>query len=210
MKERSAVFKDFEVRAILRGSKTQHRWVLKNSAPPEATSAGVFFAPGKAYDAEWNWLSGDPHDCDSWCSVGDPFRCPYGQPGDRLWVREAWQAWCDFDNTAPRDIPVGSDIQYPATYDGWVSKIRPSIHMPRWASRITLEVTGVRVERLQDISEADALAEGVAYSMLQQIQAGQDRWARHAYQRLWESINDDGSWAANPFVWVGEFERVQR
>jgi hypothetical protein len=83
--------------------------------------------------------------------------------GDRLWCRENWQTHCDMDHITPRDLPHDAAVQYPATYDGWVSRVRPSIHMPRWASRLTLIVTDVRVERLQDISEADAQAEGIIY-----------------------------------------------
>jgi len=134
-------------------------------------------------------------------------KCRYGQRGDRLWVRETWQSLVIHDGLSPSDIPVGADIQYPATYDGWVSKRRPSIHMPRWASRITLEITGIRVERLQDISENDAVAEGVEF-WTPTVDVDPVPSPRPAYRLLWESINGAGSWGLNPWVFVIEFKRV--
>ena len=124
--------------------------------------------------------------------------------GDRLWIREAWRAPREFDAVAPRDIPPGTDVWYEAQdnvpfHPSDFGKLRPSIHMPRSLSRITLEVTGVRVERLQDISEADAIAEGTPFPF--------GGWVG-GYQKLWESINGPGSWDLNPWVWVVEFKRV--
>jgi hypothetical protein len=168
-------------------------------------------------------------------------RCPYGQPGDRLWVREAF----DFLPAGGTDEPNACEIVYwatgshekrsaPSTYNPMIyghEKIRPSIHMPRWASRITLEVTGVRVERLQDISESDAIAEGMERLPAPVIDggwsgpnrftlkgmgkgscAGLVSWnaptAAELYQHLWEEINGLDSWYENPWVWVVEFKRV--
>lgn len=130
--------------------------------------------------------------------------CPYGQPGDLLWVRETW-AWygCERD---PREVLYRADTSnLPESHGRW----RPSIHMPRWASRITLRVTGVRVERLQDITEVDAIAEGAQPFRLPCHP--QRETLRHVdgFALLWESINGAGSWDANPWVWVVEFERVQ-
>ena len=141
--------------------------------------------------------------------------CRYGQPGDRLWVRE----------TTKEDV-LGSvslaiyDADYAHVMDKsgghaewWYSKpVCPSIHMPRWASRITLEITGVRVERLPDISGADSAAEGVtgpigsprAYGVVTK------QFARDQFMRLWESINGPDSWQVNPWVWVVEFKRVDQ
>lgn len=113
----------------------------------------------------------------------------------RLWVRETWQSLVEHDGLSPSEIPEGSDIQYPATYDGWVSKLRPSIHMPRWASRIELEVSGVRVERLQDITEQDARAEGVE--------------SRAEFEALWGQIHGGEAWGANPWVWAYTFARME-
>ena len=147
-------------------------------------------------------------------------RCPYGQPGDRLWVRETWQAVNGNDRarhivTHPR--PDRGWLEYAATprLDEPAYKWRPSIFMPRWASRITLEVTGVRVQRLHDISEADARAEGIdfdpgeggTFHVAGLAGCGSDS-AVDAYRKLWEAINGLRSWAANPWVWVVEFKNA--
>jgi hypothetical protein len=145
-----------------------------------------------------------PHDT---AMIADDFAmpCPYGSPGDRLWVREAFR---DARSHAAGRVLYRADGDVAC---GW----KPSIHMPRSASRITLEVTGVRVERLQAISEADALAEGVSFVADGCARFGVDglpgSWcdcAVTAYAALWESINGAGSWDANPWVWVIEFKRL--
>jgi hypothetical protein len=141
--------------------------------------------------------------------------CPYGQPGDRLWVRERFQPLLA-DGVEIYDANwktgQGYAIGYPATDgiqeyidadDNLGSACKPSIHMPRWASRITLEVTGVRVERLNDISEVDALYEGVTRASTATVFCGYV----DAYAALWDQINGAGAWAANPWVWVMEFRR---
>ena len=156
--------------------------------------------------------------------------CPHGQPGDRLWVREAWRITKKHDKTPPRDIPerkctvffeAGGSIanqsnglwQEDPAYSaidagGLAGKLRPGIFMPRWMSRINLEITAVRVERLQYISEADAMAEGVRYGYGEPFDAAHTISDRRRYQLLWESINGPGSWAANPWVWVVSFKRL--
>ena len=142
------------------------------------------------------------------------WRCPYGKPGDRLWVREAWShtgegVW----TIADARKRLGGHPIYAATYDGppplgwW-----PSIHMPREFSRLTLEVTEVRVERLQDISKADSLAEGL-------VAAPGGWWSgaegqasptpQDAYAALWNSINGPGSWDDNPWVWAVTFKLLE-
>jgi hypothetical protein len=185
MKERPILMSAAMVRAILDGRKTQTRRVLKGlemrSGMPEPEFASLLRC------------------------------CPYGVPGERLWVREAWQSHIG---------SVGESLiyAYRATDDHRLGPWRPSIHMPRVASRITLEVAGVRVERLQDISEADARAEGTAELPGQHgepaawwtadVGAGprlHGRTARDAYRFLWEQINGPGSWDANLWVWVIEF-----
>ena len=127
-------------------------------------------------------------------------KCPYGAPGDRLWVRETW----DTD---------GKTIAYRATTpetttDPEPMRWRPSIHMPRWASRLTLAVTSVRVERVQEITEADARAEGIEPQ--RSDYSGEDSNSLQ-FRDLWDSINAARGygWAVNPWVWVVEFERVQ-
>lgn len=214
MKERPIPFKTQMVRALLAGTKTQTRRVV-NPAP----------------------MMVEDHRCVPWDGNHSALmlkltdagrRCPYGQPGDRLWVREAF----DFIPSGGPDEPQACEIVYwatgsleprtaPSEYNPMIygrEKVRPSIHMPRWASRITLEVTGVRVERLQDISREDAWSEGCNQMTASGLglggeDAGQEHfiyggYARKTFAALWESINGDGSWDANPWVWVIEFKRV--
>ena len=168
-----------------------------------------------------------------------PELCPYGQPGDRLWVREAWRVPISLDDLSGKQIAEKCldagyrkpwcPIQYEA--DGarisekdWrefgphpntqvPGRYRHARFMPRWASRITLEVTGVRVERLQDINEADAIAEGLLRDGDGWRGAPDLPWFASpvaAYRSLWESINGAGNWAANPWVWVVEFKRLEQ
>jgi hypothetical protein len=145
---------------------------------------------------------------------------PYGIPGDRLWVRETWRVSSAHNDLRPSRIPRGTTVEYLADGPGMLEgKTRPSIFMPRWASRITLQITDVRVMRLQEISSADARAEGIAELLLQAGQAG--AWwsagptpALHgrspiaAFQRLWESIHGDGSWLDNPTVRAISFQLI--
>lgn len=149
--------------------------------------------------------------------------CPRGQPGDRLWVRETWQFAPLRGIYVYRADPTWSGVPAPTPDGRW----RSSIHMPRCASRITLEITDVRVERVQDISRDDAIAEGVewnkcptgqtAESLDAQMLAHRIGKAAHyvadidyvgGFRWLWESINGRDSWHANPFVWVIEFRRI--
>ena len=218
MTERPIIFSAPMVRAILAGTKVQTRRVVKPQ-PPEILPA---YAPKVYWPARDRHMThGDPdgaaylqferpgdYDGAHVMRGGFGFRCPYGQPGDRLWVREAWKV--DLNHKFYR-----ADEQRP----GELTSAMPwmhSIHMPRWASRITLEVTAVRVERLQDISEADALAEGVSPKwepgcsgrLMEALGGFSFRPAASAYAELWEQINGPGSWDANPWVWVIEFKRV--
>ncbi|MBF8720225.1 hypothetical protein [Pseudomonas guariconensis] len=143
--------------------------------------------------------------------------CPLGRPGDRLWVREAWAADAQVDSIAPRELSLGEPILYPA--DGVIrqtgcamisrGKIRPSIHMPRRLSRILLEITDVRVERLQDISEQQALAEGVMSAERDIDPDGNGYSPVELFGGLWVKLNGMDSWSANPWVWVVEFQRIQ-
>jgi hypothetical protein len=146
--------------------------------------------------------------------------CPYGKPGDRLWVRETF---ADLRGTGieHRPDPSGPLKRYAFAADHppgsngdearkeFGVKWKPSIHMPRAASRITLEITGVRVERLQDISEADAVSEGATWSFSRSGPRG-DLSVKAGFVDLWESINGPGSWDANPWVWVVEFKRLEQ
>ncbi|HBO2839599.1 TPA: hypothetical protein ACP31N_002655 [Pseudomonas aeruginosa] len=192
MKERPILFTGPMVRAILEGRKTVTRRVVT----PQPDFLGSMVDPNTPFKT----LDAGLH---------ARITCPYGQPGDRLWVREAWAADAQVDAIAPSDLSQGEPIWYPAdlsvrqTGCSMISKgrVRPSIHMPRWACRILLEITAVRVERLQDISDPGALAEGVSHSEMHSGDSLVDVFAR-----LWESTG--GDWAANPWVWVLEFKRV--
>ncbi len=199
MKERPILFSAPMVRAILNGSKTQTRRVVKPQPTGFVGGPGVTFCDGSpAPLVPMNDFAG---------SCGQEIVCPYGDPGDRLFVRETY--WRDEEDGAilyaanPDDFEVVHHNKVVTGSERY--KWKPSIFMPRWASRITLEVTGVRVERLQDISEADAQAEGCTAKLAEESPALDD--SRHEYRDLWESINGPGSWDLNPWVWVVEFKR---
>lgn len=218
MKERPILFSSSMVRAILDGSKTMTRRIIR----PQPTHFNPAGTPRRVVP------NGGPSE--SIC-------CPDGEPGDRLWVRETFSGpHCMDASDGCKAVPPSkwgdcSRIWYWAdgnpTEGDW-TRPRPSIHMPRWASRILLEITDVRVERLQDISEDDARAEGIERGKdfpgwyrgpLDGDSAGLAEAGRHfkiptafpklAFRALWESINGPKSWAANPWVWVVEFRRVE-
>lgn len=213
MTERPILFSAPMVRALLAGRKTQTRRVVKprhdwhvDEVPDER---GVF-RPWPIFEA---YVYAEPE------TVEVP--CPYGSPGDRLWVKESIrrvaepvgeERWCESEYIADGE-PTEADV-WP-----WKNRALPSIHMPRGLSRLTLEVTAVRVERLQAISEEDAKAEGVKpffeeHSSIgpdQRITSGElaaDAPFRASFAVLWDTINEATSWAANPWVWVVEFKRV--
>lgn len=151
--------------------------------------------------------------------TGDVTLCPYGVAGNQLWVRETFSPIYPQDPDYNEGKPIAYD--YAATYQhgdrlgdslGIKKTWKPSIHMPRAASRITLEITGVRVERLQDISEADAIAEGIEKHMTGLWLPCREEGKAHidprlAYRDLWESINGTDSWDKNPWVWAIAFQR---
>ncbi len=205
MNEYPILFSAEMVRAILDGRKTQTRRIIK-AKHEEGVICGAAAAPGHAIES-WGggqWSRAVHSEC---------LASPYGAIGDKLWVKETWAAWDKFDGDASeisgrakdlveRGITQGH-ISYRADPQTHADKWRPSIFMPRWASRITLEIVSVRVERLQDISHRDALAEGVEYDV-----SKQDGNPIARYQKLWESINGKGSWAQNPWVWCVEFKKL--
>lgn len=186
MKERPIIFSGEMVRAILAGEKTQTRRMIKPQPDPM-------------------WLP----------RTAKPSVSPYGQRGDRLWVREAWAQIedkrifyrSDYGNQAAATFVNCEQVNW-----------RPSIHMPRWASRITLEIVNVRVERLQDISARDAKAEGAGGDRGMTTADKQLLYDAHVleispliliFRRVWESIHSAGSWTANPWVWVIEFKSIE-
>lgn len=200
--DRPILFSAPMVRAILEGRKTVTRREVKKRAALDCLAAG--FEPA--------FLA----------LPGNADLCPYGKPGDRLWVRETF-AFADKSGShdaAPDDHwrPARPGME-PEIYRCWYRASdghtadgfwKPSIHMPRWASRILLEITDVRVERLQDISEEQALAEGIAKNQDggYQVENGKHYFASpvDSFASLWSSVG--GEWGANPWVWVVEFKRV--
>jgi hypothetical protein len=223
--ERPILFSGPMVRAILEGRKTQTRRILKPTPIGSALviDSGVY--PDR-YNKSDEWAFWLP---DNRMTEPRTWRCPYGVPGDRLWVRETWApVWdcpalpcCEesesFDvnhrRVAYRATEPNALEDYACSFncdhdEPGCAPWRPSIHMYRKDSRITLDVAGVRVERLQDISEGDAKAEGVGAAPF--CKAGRRAGLEHveAFEDLWGSINGAESWAANPWVWVVEFRRV--
>lgn len=188
MTDRPILFSAPMVRALLAGTKTQMRRVIRPRHNPNRPSL---------FDGTWSDSYVLDPDNQKWRDDAYPWRV-----GDRLWVREAWRTERTFDEVRPRDLPIfelpGLPIFYEANDNGqtstwgnpWGEKRRPSMFMLRWASRLTLVVTGVKVERLQDISEEDAQAEGCDGGSL----------CVPVFRDLWKSINGPGSWEANPWV----------
>jgi hypothetical protein len=230
------------VKALLAGTKTQTRRIVK----PQPINRVDYFAAAPGGNIHVGFEEqpiAPPKGRESWRGL-----CPYGRAGDRLWVKETWAVAAKHNTTKPTDLPERSmTIAYRAgghscnDEAGWksfnedasglhIGQWRPSLFMRRWMSRLTLEITAVRVERLQEISEADAVAEGCdpSHGLL-----GSDRLSGYEgrlgfdvvngkavmrkepsrpiqrYRWLWESVNGAGSWEANPFVWVVSFRRVE-
>ena len=187
VKERGMIFNDEMVRAILGGNKTQTRRIVEEKFYGRAVAAELLAK-----------------------------HCPYGQPGDRIWVRETYRvhgkatdvatlvyrasvrnSWTEQTHRVPVEVcnkPVSE-------------KWTPSIHMPRWASRILLEITDVRVERLRDMSEADAKAEGASPAMYKITPP--EAVYRVGFGDIWRGIYGQENWLSNPWVWVIEFKRIQ-
>ncbi|HEN4830094.1 hypothetical protein [Klebsiella pneumoniae] len=208
MTERGMIFNAEMVRAILDGRKTQTRRPIK-------WKQTRFTEIGEREDGtKWPWSEDAEHACDFW------HPCPFGAVGDRIWVRETFQGplvheelfeeysaypekfetpeYCEYaadGGVRPEYCDLDDNLRH-----GW----RPSIHMPRWASRVLLEITDVRVERLKSISDGDALREGCSTADMKSGDCVADVFAR-----LWASIYGAESWNANPWVWVIEFKRVE-
>ena len=225
MKEKQIPFSGAMVRAILAGTKTQTRRVVKwpeGFDPKDATVEQYERYRDGSYRAiVW----GTPYD-DGAFSV----KCKYGGPGDGLWVRETWRPWCDPEEWTCVQYQADAGVMKPDAWDeqqgcwcecvgdenaerdakGMTPRWRSPRFMPRWASRITLEVTGVRVERVQEITEKDILAEGYPHDLgyrnhdAEPHPGGPLKW----YSTLWDEINMDCGygWNVNPWVWVVEFK----
>ncbi|EOA8199562.1 TPA: hypothetical protein ACW7JL_003022 [Enterobacter hormaechei] len=209
MKERGMIFNGEMVRAILGGRKTQTRRIVKPQ--PELTKNSGFSWNGALYGAG----SDDRETNRNFAHI----KCPHGKPGDRIWVRETWaEAGAGapdlklYRANYPAHVPTHYENVPPAEDVRWT----PSIHMPRWASRILLEITDVRVERLNDISEEDARAEGIIDGGCLNCGepepcgcANPEPDATDAFAYLWQSIYGQENWNANPWVWVIEFNRIE-
>lgn len=224
VKERPILFSAPMVRAILEGRKTVTRRAVRAGFNPDDLEGTL-----SASECRKLYRELPQH-------FGASYFCPYGQPGDRLWVRETWagplvdedqmhlvemNGWDSFRKPEHCQYRAsgGTAEFFDYAKDETVCRWTPSIHMPRWASRILLEITDVRVERLQDISEDQAQAEGVRL-----MRDGSDTWvsregpgnlvtpwptAKEAFSDLWNSIDGPHAWAANPWVWAVSFKRVK-
>ena len=229
-------FNDEMVRAILDGRKTQTRRIMK--VQPESNQFGLLRISDstKRNDiGKYHWAESNATGTHARSML---FSCPFGYVGDRIWVRETFSCIGNEDghpvdahgNLCSREdaqrIYRASAIHKPNNYGLWTSQEgfdfegawTPSIHMPRWASRITLEITGVGVQRLQSISPNDVAREGLVklpatgrYCLNQgdQYFGGASHDAREVFSWLWESIYGEESWQANPWVWVMEFKRIE-
>lgn len=251
IKERPILFSAEMVRAILEGRKTQTRRVLKSEVPdtPFDLKCDAFRnVPQSNCGISDTWTMAQARHCGGWSTEytwhGRFLKCPYGKPGDRLWVRETFYAFgrweTRFSEKKGRDEwhfvdltkECGQEYQYPGSMEFEMPKRsagitpcwwkRPALFMPRSASRILLEITDVRVERLQDISDADAIAEGVQHKCYQNIEG--DFFTvdpetekilgmtigdyKTGFQSIWQSINGAESWAANPWVWAITFKKI--
>lgn len=215
MKEKPILFSAPMIRAILNGTKSQTRRVVKLQPYEGVTIVGPEYYAPVAYDKQGEMEPGKEiygiYDEDGEWGV----KCPYGVPGEKLWVREAWFPRCsDAERYGTEEVIYRADGGC-AIQPKW----KPSIHMPRWASRLNLIVTGVRVERVQEISETDVKAEGVyqclkmsSFSGLHYEQITPEEMNPRIYGpfiSLWDSINKKRGfeWSENPFVWVIEFEK---
>lgn len=197
MKERPILFNGEMVRAILDGRKTQTRRVVK----PQPHAVQQF---GQTmWECDGGGMAGQFSDHIFGSCFAQLVKCPFGRVGDRLWARETC-AWLGDESYHTIHYKADRD-DWPKKNCGWV----PSIHMPRWASRITLEITGVRVERLQEISAFDAHQEGIGPVILSEVYpyGMKTRGAIEQFKHLWESTG--GDWSANPWVWVISFKRVR-
>lgn len=242
MVERPILFSAPMVRAILDGRKTQTRRSVKPQFSSDVTEVSEQPALDPILKCVVSGRSGlfeDGHGMD------EVRRCPYGKPGDRLYVKEHAWMYCEKRPNGVTEkgrlrfeyVPLGAspvwhcenhperpvmDVVHPETGNMWLWRKKLGRFLPKWASRITLEVIAVRVERLNDISEVDAVAEGVEMApapagknsyknYLAMEDAAALRWLRTpvlSYCSLWESLNGAGSWSENPWVWVVEFRRV--
>jgi hypothetical protein len=229
VKERPITLSGDEVRAIMDGRKTQLRRVVKS---PHAQEADAW-----AFDAEKGLWESGIYGGDGRYGHGEYVRCPFGQPGDRLWVKETW---LDIEDAGTGFKEPRYVADFPEGVPSYMGRASSPVTMPRWASRITLEIVNVRVERLQDISKEDAISEGATFtdyglqcyhdpaqpcslfthnqkngwSMRQSSSSAECMYSpKYAYANWWESRSGFAKrapWSSNPWVWVVEFRRVEQ
>lgn len=210
MKERPILFNSAMVRAILSGTKTQTRRVIKPQPPKDHEE------PFQTASGEWVTCDNRPPNI----LKNYPLNCPHGQVGDRLWVRETIRQGPPRDNGMDTALFAADGAMTKLDSWCWQRGILPAIHCPRGLSRITLEITSVRVQRVQEISEEDAKCEGVVpfdrIGEEQQLSSCDGRTqGSHphtiAFASLWDSIYIERGfgWQLNPWVWVIDFKRVQ-
>jgi hypothetical protein len=220
LKGKSIPFSQAMVQAILDGKKTMTRRIVKptQSTPRVAPiTMEPWIVDGEQQEDERGWP----------CWVGTHpdypsgkkwFSCPYGKVGDYLWVKEAFRLLEEHDKRTPNEVwehsgGTGASKQFAPFVEvaGMpFGRYRHARFMPRWASRIDLQITGVRVEQLQSITGADARAEGMAPAADLSENYVKCHWdAVEEFRSLWDTINGAGSWDLNPFVWVVEFKRIE-
>ena len=202
MKEHPILFNSEMVRAILDGRKTQTRRVVKgNKNPVDDMLNGLI-----EFDGEKAIFAHQTH-ADNYTTQS--IKCPFGKVGDRLWVRETWRQPEDFEG-----YDRGAVLYAVSEMDAG-AKWKPSIHMPRYASRITLEITDIRVEKVQDINEENCLKEGIekyfddGVYYYGEYDKGHCDY-KHVFKTLWDSMNKKHTWESNPYVWVIEFRRLEK
>ncbi len=201
--ERAINFNAAMVNAILQGRKTQTRRIM-NPQPLMRKiqgSYGSFRLSVKKRNGKGYWPLSNAKDL-----IAN--ECPYGQPGDRLWVRESFQFLAEYDFCPPSHAPINSDMLYVADRPDslWDAKVRPPQFMPRWASRITLEIRDIKVQRLHDMLIRDYDAEGI----VPKDESYDTDQALEAFRNLWNDIYGAESWNANPWVWAIEFKILEK
>lgn len=222
--ERPLIFSDEMVRAIIDGRKTQTRRICRCqdigvATPPDRRLKGPIGSRAHALHGEWS-----ESERQFWLET----MCERGKIGNRFWIREAWGYFGGEEYIYQREQSAVmyratwlTDSRRPVSHSGVTPlgdrKWRTPVFMPRWASRLTIELTEIRIERVQDISDADAIAEGLyqrcgdVYPAITEYSCGDDFWTtkpRIAFQRLWMRINGKASWDANPFVWPLSFKKL--
>lgn len=204
MADHPILFSAEMVFAILEGRKTMTRRVIKPQVPADATDVfywyhGEFPAEQCAKQGCWYWHPG---------GIVHHKACPYGEPGDRLWVKESWAVAKEYDHLPPSKLPRRELDRVWYIYDGEkpgeFGRTRSARFMPRCASRITLEIVGIRIQKLLEITDEDMIAEGIGALTEKQIDV---HWN---FIEFWDSINAKRGygWDTNPWVWVIEFGRV--